>query len=294
MPLPYLHVENLNVVLKADKSQRLLRDVNLQIQMNQIHGVVGQSGAGKSTIAKILLNILPAFAEIASGRVLLEGEDLLQMDRQERRNYCLQRVSFIPQDPLSSLNPARRIDKQLGQTLRTLAPNQASKDAMIDLLEKVSIQNPEHVLKLYPHELSGGMRQRILIAMAFAAKPKLLIADEPTTALDVRVQKQILELILSIQKRDGMALMFVTHDLGVVANLCEEVTVLYRGHVFENRQVKDFFKKQEHDYSNALLMASPCHTRPKDTLSPVSDELLHRLDAEIDKIDEKWNRDAAN
>ena len=215
--MTYLSIQNLTVRLKG--GEPLLRNVSLDVEPGQVHGLVGESGAGKSMIGKAILGILPRAIEITAGQIFLDGTDLLTLPPAERRIKIGATCALIPQDPRTALNPSRRIGPQITDRLvHILGWNRTKANARAEaLLHEVHITDPARVLRQYPHELSGGMRQRILIASAFAAEPKLIVADEPTTALDVTVQKQILKLIAALQARHGTALLFVTHDLGVVS-----------------------------------------------------------------------------
>ncbi len=242
----YLSIRNLSVRIKGGGP--LLRDVSLEVAAGEVRGLVGESGAGKSMIGKAILGILPKAVEITSGEIRLDGTDLLTLPPAARRIKVGATCALIPQDPLTALNPSRRIGPQITDRLVDIlgwARSKADARAMA-LLAEVQITDPARVLRQYPHELSGGMRQRILIASAFAAEPKLIVADEPTTALDVTVQKQILKLIAGLQARRGTALLFVTHDLGVVSKVCQSLSVLYSGKVVEDTTVADFFRAPTH------------------------------------------------
>ncbi len=261
--MSFLSIQDLTVQLK--NGMPLLRHVSLDVEPGEVRALVGESGAGKSMIGKAVLGILPKAARLTGGKILLDGEDLQTLSQKARRQRIGARAALIPQDPLTALNPSRRVGPQITDRLVDILgwkrPN-AEKRAL-ELLEEVHIQSPERVMRAYPHELSGGMRQRILIASAFAAEPKLIIADEPTTALDVTVQKQILKLIREMQQRHGTALLFVTHDLGVVSKIAQSLTVLYAGKVIEETSVENFFAAPSHAYSKALLAATPKYTTRK-------------------------------
>ena len=215
----YLSIRNLTVRLKAGPV--ILRAVSLDVSAGQVHGLVGESGAGKSMIGKAVLGTLPRALEITSGEIWLDGVNLMTLTAIQRRRLIGAKAALIPQDPLTALNPSKRIGPQITRRLvDILGWRKSDAEARaLELLDEVHIPSPDRVMRSYPHELSGGMRQRILIASAFAAEPKLIIADEPTTALDVTVQKQILRLINEMQDRHGTALLFVTHDLGVVSGV---------------------------------------------------------------------------
>src|SRR6185295_17529952 len=227
---------------------------------------------------------------VVEGRVSLEGADLGSLASSERRKLIGAHTALIPQDPLTALNPSRRIGSQMTDRLvRLLGWDGARADTRIrQLLDEVRIREPERVLQCYPHELSGGMRQRVLIAAAFAAEPRLIIADEPTTALDVTVQKQILRLIAELQREHGTALLFVTHDLGVVAKISQQVTVLYAGKVMEEADVASLFAAPRHPYTRALMAATPRYTDPLASLRPVDDAVLAGLASEIAEADRGW------
>ena len=235
MTPPRLAIEALSAISLRDGDRPILRRVSLSVGVGEVHGVVGESGAGKSTIAKAILGIIPSQVRITGGTINFEGQNLLSMPANALRAVLGRDIALVPQDPSTALNPSRRIDAQLTDGLRLkrgLSAREARLRALA-LLEEVQIRDPERVLKSYPHQLSGGMRQRVLIAAAFGLEPKLVIADEPTTALDVTVQKQILRLIRLLQERHGTSVLFVSHDLGVVAKICDRLTVLYMGRAME-------------------------------------------------------------
>ena len=201
-----------------------------------MHGLVGESGAGKSMIGRAIFGLLPSRGRVTRGAILFEGADLATMPAAARQALLGIRIAFIPQDPTTSLNPVRRIGEQIGAVLRRRLgfDRRAAQARAVELLGEVAIRDPGRVVLQYPHEISGGMRQRILIAIAFASRPHLVVADEPTTALDVTVQRQILRLIHDLQHKQGSAVLFVTHDLALVAKLCQSVTVLHAGRVLES------------------------------------------------------------
>lgn len=283
--MSFLSIRNLSVRLKGGPP--LLRRVSLDVAAAEVRGLVGESGAGKSMIGKAVLGILPPSVDITGGQILLDGTDLLTLPPKDRRRRIGASCALIPQDPLTALNPSHRIGPQITDRLvDILGWTRAAADARArDLLTEVQIPDPDRVLRAYPHELSGGMRQRILIASAFAAEPKLIVADEPTTALDVTVQKQILKLIAGMQARHGTALLFVTHDLGVVSKVCQNLSVLYAGMVVEDAAVADFFAAPRHAYSAALLAATPKYTDPAAGLRPVPDAVIEAVRAEVAAFD---------
>lgn len=283
--MSFLSIRNLSVRLR--KGPPLLRRVSLDVAAGEVRGLVGESGAGKSMIGKAVLGILPPSVEIIGGEIILDGTDLLRLAPNERRRRIGATCALIPQDPLTALNPSHRIGPQITDRLvDILGWTRADADARAKaLLAEVQIPDPDRVLRSYPHELSGGMRQRVLIASAFAAEPKLIVADEPTTALDVTVQKQILKLIRDMQARHGTALLFVTHDLGVVSKVCQNLSVLYSGMVVEDSSVTDFFAAPRHTYSAALLAATPKYTDPAAGLHPVPDAVIDAVRAEVAAFD---------
>ena len=285
--MSFLSIRRLNANLTGSNI-RILRDVSLDLNAGQVHGLVGESGAGKSMIGKAILGIMPRNISITSGEILLNGVDLLALPPAARRRMIGAICALIPQDPLTALNPSRRIGPQISNRLvDILGWTKAAATARArSVLDEVQIPDAARVLRSYPHELSGGMRQRVLIASAFAAEPKLIVADEPTTALDVTVQKQILRLIADMQARHGTALLFVTHDLGVVSKVCQSLSVLYNGMVLETAAMRDFFAAPAHPYSKALLAATPKYTDPAGSLTPVPESVLAQLRAQLAVADQ--------
>jgi peptide/nickel transport system ATP-binding protein len=287
MTAPRLAIEALSAISLRDGNRPILRRVSLAVATGEVHGLVGESGAGKSTIAKAILGIIPSQVKVTDGRIGFEGRDLLSLSPKDLRAVLGRDIALVPQDPSTALNPSRRIDAQMTNGLRLkrgLSANQARLRAHA-LLEEVQIRDPERVLDSYPHQLSGGMRQRVLIAAAFALEPKLVIADEPTTALDVTVQKQILRLIRSLQERHGTSVLFVSHDLGVVAKICDRLTVLYMGKVMEQGSTADVLAGPRHPYTKALLAANPRYDRPDTGLEPTPPDVIAALRAEIAAFD---------
>ena len=277
---PVLDIRNLSAVSAAGP---ILRNVSLTVHQGEAMALVGESGAGKSAIAKAILGILPGAIKITSGEIFFGQEDLLKLSPVRIRELLGVRMALIPQDPLTSLNPSRRIGDQLtdGLRLRAGLSNSAATKQAIELLNDVQMRDPKSVLKSYPHELSGGMRQRVLIAQAFSLNPQMIIADEPTTALDVTVQKQVLRLIRQLQRNHGTTLLFITHDLGVVAQICDRMTVLYGGKILEQGATGDVLKNPAHKYTKALLAANPRYDQPTQSLNPISEALIAELKQEI-------------
>jgi len=280
-----LAVEGLKVAIGA---ANVLRGVSLALQPGEVRGLVGESGAGKSMLGRAVLGLLPANATIISGHIAFEGRDLLDMRETERRGLLGRRIALIPQDPMTSLNPVKRVGAQIGSLLRHHLglSKRAALTRATELLTEVAIREPDRVLSLYPHEISGGMRQRVLIAMAFACDPGLVIADEPTTALDVTVQRQVLQLVERLRRRHGSAVLFVTHDLGVVAKICRSMTVLHTGRVLEEGQTADVLARPRHPYTRALLAATPRADRPAEALRPVPPALIEQLWSEAHRLDQ--------
>jgi peptide/nickel transport system ATP-binding protein len=280
--MTFLSVRGLSARLRGTDA-RLLRGVSLDVAAGEARGLGGESGAGKSMIGKAILGILPRAVEVSGGQILLGGTDLLALPSAERRRAVAASCALIPQDPLTALNPSRRIGPQVTDKLTDiLGWDRRRADARArELLDEVQVPDPDRVLRAYPHELSGGMRQRVLIAAAFASEPKLIVADEPTTALDVTVQREVLRLIARMQAAHGTALLFVTHDLGVVSKVCRSLSVLYAGLVVEDTDIRSFFAAPAHPYSRALLAATPRHTNPGSSLLPVPEDVIRAVEAQV-------------
>jgi peptide/nickel transport system ATP-binding protein len=284
---PVLSIADLSAVSDRDGGETILRAVSLTLAAGEVLGLVGESGAGKSTIAKAVLGILPRAVRVTSGSALFGGRDLLRLPPRDLRQIMGFEITLIPQDPMTALNPGRRVESQLadGLRLRRGMSASAARERALALLDEVRIREPERVMRAYPHELSGGMRQRVLIASAFAMDPKLVIADEPTTALDVTVQKQILRLIRAMQEKHGTSVIFVTHDLGVVAQICDRVVLLYGGMVVETGSTADVLTNPRHPYMKALLAAGPRYDHPGRVLAPVPENVFACLHNEIAAFD---------
>jgi len=283
-----LDITNLSATLP--NGVRVLRAVSLAVMPGEVRALVGESGAGKSMIGKAVLGVLPSSVRLAEGAISLEGTHLGALSAKARRALVGARTALIPQDPLTALNPSRRIQPQMTDRLVHILGWDAGRaeKRVRQLLDEVQIRDPARVLGAYPHELSGGMRQRVLIAAAFAAEPRLIVADEPTTALDVTVQKQILRLIADMQREHGTAILFVTHDLGVVAKISQKVSVLYAGKIVEEATTTALFADPKHVYTRALMAATPRYTDPYASLKPVDESVLAALTAEIAATDAGW------
>lgn len=236
----------------------LLDNVNFYIEEGKAVGVVGESGCGKSMTSLSIMGLLPEGTVIQNGEICYIGQDLLKKDKKEIQNIRGKEISMIFQEPMTSLNPVLTIGFQIGELLRNHFPNMSKNEInerVIHSLDAVGISNPKERIKQYPHEFSGGMRQRVMIAMAIICKPKLLIADEPTTALDVTIQAQVLDLMHKLKKEGS--LMIVTHNLGVVAELCNEIIVMYAGRIVEKGSLNDIFNNPLHPYTQGLMLSIP-------------------------------------
>jgi oligopeptide/dipeptide ABC transporter ATP-binding protein len=270
--MPLLSVRGLRVSIRTDEGiAQVLDDVGLDLEAGRILGVVGESGCGKSTLIRAVMGILPKGAMVERGEIWFEGENLLAFSEAElARDVRSSRIGFIPQDPLLALNPVFRIGTQLLEVMRWHAPDSrghgASRgaerrkrhiDRLVGLLKRMQVPDPEAALERYPHQFSGGQRQRLLIAAALACSPQLVIADEPTTALDVTTQHQILLLLRELVEEFGISLLFVTHDFGVVAELCDDLCVIYAGQTVELGAVAPILEAPAHPYTRALLACHP-------------------------------------
>jgi len=257
---PVLEVESLRIEIRqGEEYPAAVHDVSLEVAEGEIVGLIGESGSGKSLTCRSAIRLTPPAGRVASGSIKIGGRDLLAMGHDDLRQLRAHEVGMVFQDPFSSLNPVLRIDTQIVETLRSnlgLSKSAAKKEA-IRLLDSVGIPEPERWARAYPHELSGGMRQRVMIALATAAEPKLLIADEPTTALDVTTQAQILELLRKLRDERGVAVLIVSHDFGVIAQTCDRVVVMYGGHIVETGPVKATYENPQHPYTRALLASVP-------------------------------------
>ena len=249
-----------------DESQvQVLSGVSFEVKRGQTLGIVGESGCGKSVTAMSIMSLLPRpHGQVTGGSVLFSGsgrdEELTTLAPEDLYKMRGNRISMIFQEPMTALNPVHTVGQQIGEVFKLHRPELGRKqrrEAMISILEKVGISAPKSRLHVYPHQLSGGMRQRVMIAMALACEPDILIADEPTTALDVTIQAQILELMRELQQETGMAIIFITHDLGVVAEMCDQVAVMYAGQVIEYTDVYRLFEEPRHPYTNGLLQSMP-------------------------------------
>lgn len=247
---------------------KAVNGVSLEIEKGQTLGIVGESGCGKSVMSTTIMQLLPRNGSIAGGEIIFKGEDLAKYTKEQMREIDGKEISMIFQEPLTSLNPVFTVGSQISEALMIhehLDKKQAKVRA-IEMIRTVGISRPEGIYNEYPHELSGGMRQRIMIAMALSCHPSLLIADEPTTALDVTIQAQILDLLRQMKADFNMSIMMITHDLGVIAEMADYVVVMYAGRVVEKGPVKEIFANPSHPYTRGLLQSKPSVTEVKDRL----------------------------
>ncbi len=260
MSTPLLQVKNLSTTFSVDAGEvRAVNGISFNLDHGKVLGIVGESGSGKSVTAYSIMRILVEPGKIIGGEILYNGEDIVRYSEKQMRQFRGKRVSIIFQDPMTSLNPTFTIGNQLREAilLHTDRDRRQANARALEMLQLVGVNEPEKRLKQYPHELSGGMRQRVMIAMALACEPDILIADEPTTALDVTIQAQILELMKDLQKKLGMAIIMITHDLGVIADMCDEIIVMYAGRVCERGTVDEIFYNPRHEYTKGLLRSIP-------------------------------------
>ncbi|MBQ3696680.1 MAG: ABC transporter ATP-binding protein [Spirochaetales bacterium] len=268
-----LSVQDLHTSFFTDSGEvHAVNGVSFNLDPGEILGIVGESGSGKSVTAYSIMQILASTGKVTGGRILYKGDDLTKWNEKKLSEFRGKCVSIIFQDPMTSLNPVFTIGNQLMEAIK-LHTDKKGKDAWnraVELLKLVGINEPERRMKQYPHEHSGGMRQRVMIAMALACEPDILIADEPTTALDVTIQAQILELIQELQRKLGMAVILVTHDLGVIAELCDNIIVMYGGSICERGTGREIFYNPHHEYTKGLLRSIPDVKNMKERLVPIS------------------------
>ena len=283
MNKPQLEVKNLKTFFKTRNGiVKAVNDVSYSIYPGKTLGIVGESGSGKSVSAMSVLRLLDANGYIAGGTVTFDGQDLSKVTTEQMYHIRGNRISVIFQEPMTSLNPVFSVKKQLSEPF-IIHQGMSKKEAAakcIEMLKAVQIPNPEAVAKQYPHQLSGGMRQRVMIAMALACKPDILIADEPTTALDVTIQAQILRLMNDLQKENGTAIMFITHDLGVINEMADDVVVMYCGQVVEQAPARVIFTNCEksHPYTEGLMYSIPRLNDDRKKLDPIPGAVPHPLD----------------
>ena len=275
-----LSVQDLHTSFRTDSGEvQAVNGVSFNLNPGEILGIVGESGSGKSVTAYSVMQILADNGKIKSGHILYKGEDLTTWSEKQMSHFRGKCCSIVFQDPMTSLNPVFTIGSQLGEAIR-LHTNRRGKqvrERAIEMLELVGINEPEKRIKQYPFELSGGMRQRVMIAMALACEPDILIADEPTTALDVTIQAQILELMQDLQKKLGMAVILVTHDLGVIADMCDNIIVMYGGRICERGTAREIFYNPKHEYTKGLLRSIPSVNNMKKKLVPIAGTPINML-----------------
>ena len=259
---------------------KALNGVSFAMNQGDVLGIVGESGSGKSVTAYSIMGLTAYPGKLVGGKIWFNGHQIDQMSEKEFRKIRGNEVSIIFQDPMTSLNPVYTIGNQLEEAIRlhTDRDKKQARERAIEMLTLVGINEPEKRIKQYPYELSGGMRQRVMIAMALACEPDILIADEPTTALDVTIQAQILELMQDLQKKLGMAIIIVTHDLGVIASMCDEIIVMYGGRVCERGTADDIFYRPAHEYTKGLLRSIPSCSNLKERLVPIGGTPINMLD----------------
>ena len=279
--MPLLEVKNLHTYFKTKKGiVKAVNDVSYSLEPGKTIGIVGESGSGKSVSAMSILQLLDANGYIAGGEVLFEGKDLTKLSLNEMYQIRGNAISVIFQEPMTSLNPVFTVDRQLSEPF-IIHQGKTKKEAhelALKMLTDVQIPNPEAVIRQYPHQLSGGMRQRVMIAMALACRPKILIADEPTTALDVTIQAQILRLMNELQEEKGTSIIFITHDLGVINEMADDVAVMYCGQVVEKASARTIFSdcKMSHPYTEGLMFSIP-RLDSKDKIEPIPGVVPHPL-----------------
>ncbi|MCR5102703.1 MAG: ABC transporter ATP-binding protein [Butyrivibrio sp.] len=275
-----LEVKNLHTSFFTDSGEvKAVNGVSFSLEAGKILGIVGESGSGKSVTAYSIMQILAGTGKVVEGEILYKGENILNYNKNQMRSFRGKVCSIIFQDPMTSLNPTFTIGSQLMEAilLHTDRNKEQARERAAEMLTLVGVNEPEKRLKQYPHELSGGMRQRVMIAMALACEPDILIADEPTTALDVTIQAQILELMQDLQKKLGMAIIMVTHDLGVIAGMCDEVIVMYGGRVCERGTADAIFYHSAHEYTKGLLRSIPSASNMKEKLVPIEGTPINLL-----------------
>ena len=275
-----LSVQDLHTSFFTDDGEvQAVNGITFNLDPGEILGIVGESGSGKSVSAYSIMQILADTGKIVGGKILYKGEEISSWTEKQMQNFRGKCCSIIFQDPMTSLNPVFTIGNQIKEAV-VLHTDKSGKEAdtrVIELLELVGINEPEKRVKQYPFELSGGMRQRVMIAMALACEPDILIADEPTTALDVTIQAQILELIQALQKKLGMAVILVTHDLGVIADMCDNIVVMYGGRICERGTAAEIFYNPKHEYTKGLLRSIPNVSNMKKKLVPIAGTPINML-----------------
>ncbi len=268
-----LDIKNLNISFFTDNGEfRVVRDVSISIKESEVVGIIGESGCGKTMTALSILKLIPEPGEIKSGALMFRGENIVPLDESEMLKIRGEQISMIFQEPMTSLNPVFKIGDQIGEMFlyHTDLNKNKIKEKVIELLYNVQIPRPEEVYNYYPHQLSGGMRQRVMIAIAIALNPSLIIADEPTTALDVTVQAEILKLLKNLKDKYNVSILFITHDFGVVSEIADRIYVMYAGEIIETASRNEIFNNPLHPYTKALFEAIPGYKGNFDELKSIS------------------------
>lgn len=282
MHKPLLSVQDLEISFKKEGAlSAVINTISYELSENEILGIVGESGSGKSVSSLAIMGLLPnTISKITNGKIVFDGKDIAELSEKELQNLRGNDIAMIFQEPMSSLNPSLKCGFQVQEILlqHTTLSKLASKNETLSLFEKVKLPSPEVIFDKYPHEISGGQKQRVMIAMAIACKPKLLIADEPTTALDVTVQKEIIQLLKDIQLETGMSIIFISHDLSLVSDIANRVLVMYKGAIVEQGEVDQIFKNPEHNYTKALIASRPSLDVRLKRLPTIQDFLSNTID----------------
>lgn len=268
-----LEIENLHIAFDTPRGElRVVNDINFSIAEGEIFGLVGESGCGKSVTCLSILQLIPKPGKIAQGEIRYRGDDLLKKSKSEMQKIRGDEIAMIFQDPFTSLNPVFRIGRQLSDVLRhhSQVDKKEAKKRILSMLDSVGLPDVERIYSSYPHELSGGQQQRVMIAMALISKPRLIIADEPTTALDVTIQAQILRLLRNLCDEHGISVLLITHDLGVVSEVCDRSAVLYAGKVVESGATQALLTNPQHPYTQGLLAALPSSAKKGQALSAIT------------------------
>ena len=293
MSHPLLHIHQISIGFQTDNGFReTLQQVDFQLYKNEILGIVGESGSGKSLTSLAVLGLLPSSAKITEGEILYNGEDLSTLSTKQLRKIRGKEISMIFQEPMSSLNPSMKCGPQVTEILlkHTALSKKEAKAETLRLFEKVKLPRPESIYDVYPHQISGGQKQRVMIAMAIACKPKILIADEPTTALDVTVQKEILLLLKSLQQETEMSIIFISHDLALVSEISNRVVVMYQGKIVEQNSAKKLFLQPKETYTKALLASKPSTTERLKKLPTVKNFLENTISTVVETKSEREKR----
>jgi peptide/nickel transport system ATP-binding protein len=282
---PLLQIQNLSLAfVNKNEENEVVKNVSFTLNKNEILGIVGESGSGKSVTTLAIMGLLPKkIAKIKSGEILFNGKSLLGLSEKEFQKFRGNEISMIFQEPMSALNPSMRCGMQVAEILmlhKKLSQKAAKKETLL-LIEKVKLPNPEELYNKYPHQISGGQMQRVMVAMAIACKPQVLIADEPTTALDVTVQKEIIQLLKDLQQETNMSIIFISHDLALVSEIADRVLVMYQGKVVEEGQIRDIFHNPKEDYTKALLNSRPSLDERAEKLATIKDFLQNSFDKKV-------------